>query len=375
MKVGIILYPTFGGSGVVATELGIALAKRGHEVHFISYRPPARLDVIMAGIHYHEVRVPDYPLFDFAPYETALSSQIVDVILREKLDLLHAHYALPHATAAFLAREVLADKGISLPILTTLHGTDITLIGRDPSFTHTLHYVLRHSNGLTAVSHFLKNETERLFPDTQPIEVIYNFVNPEKFRPLPPEDCLRRYFSRPGECVLTHISNFRPVKRVGDVVDIFREVNKQQPSRLLLLGDGPERPAAEERVRRYALQDSVFFLGHSVTPSQLLPCSDFYLLPSDRESFGLSALEALASGVPVAGYRVGGLPEVVEDGVTGFLAEVGDISYLAEHIVTVLKNTDRLNVMRRAARRAAFRFHEDLIIPRYEALYQRLVQN
>ncbi|MCS6981636.1 MAG: N-acetyl-alpha-D-glucosaminyl L-malate synthase BshA [Flavobacteriales bacterium] len=374
MRIGIILYPTFGGSGVVATELGLALARRGHEVHFISYRPPARLELLTAGVHYHEVHVPDYPLFDFSPYETALSSQIVEVILREHLNLLHAHYALPHATAAFLAREVVADKGIHLPLLTTLHGTDITLVGRDPSFAHTLHYVLKHSNGLSAVSRFLKDETERLFPDTRPIDVIPNFVNPDRYKPLPADECLKKSLSPAGEFVLAHISNFRPVKRVQDVVDIFYLVNKEVPARLLMVGDGPERPLAEERVRSYHIQDRVIFLGHQVHTHRVLPCSDFYLLPSNRESFGLSALEALASGVPVAGYYAGGLPEVVEHNVTGFLAEVGDVHTLAQNIVTTLRQPQRHQHMRLMAREAAQKFHEDLIIPRYESLYERLLK-
>lgn len=373
MKIGIILYPTFGGSGVVATELGIALARRGHEVHFISYRPPARLEVITSGIHYHEVRVPDYPLFDFAPYETALSSQIVEVILREKLDLLHAHYALPHATAAFLAREVLADRGVFVPILTTLHGTDITLVGRDPSFAHTLHYALKHSNGLTAVSRFLKTETEKLFPDIRPIEVIYNFIQPERFAPVPTEKYLRKYFTQPGEFVLTHISNFRPVKRVGDVVEIFVRVHQKTPCRLLMLGDGPERPIAEEKVREHGLDERVFFLGYSVSPHQVLACSDFYLLPSDRESFGLSALEALASGVPVAGYQAGGLPEVVEHQMTGYLAPVGRVDLLADNIAATFKNPQRLEEMRRKARQSSLHFREEIIVPQYEQLYHRMI--
>jgi len=373
MKIGIVLYPTFGGSGVVATELGLALARRGHSVHFISYRPPARLEVLQPVIHYHEVVVPDYPLFDFLPYETALSSQIVDVTLEEDLDIIHAHYALPHATAAFLAREILADKGKSIPILTTLHGTDITLVGRDPSFAHTLRYVLKHSNGITAVSNFLKKETESLFPETKPIKVIHNFIHLSKFRGPSPDDCIKKYLSKQGEFVLSHISNFRPVKRIQDVVDIFRLVNEKVPAVLLMVGDGPEKPLAEVLVRKYGLQKKVLFLGNLVEAYSVLSCTDFYLLPSNRESFGLSALEALASGVPVAGYNVGGLTEIIDNEQTGFLAEIGDTEGLANAIIDVFLNPEKLALLKNQSRKKASMFSDEIIVPLYEEIYASLI--
>ncbi len=370
MKIGIACYPTFGGSGVVATELGRELARRGHHVHFISYAPPSRLNAFSDRIAYHEVAVPSYPLFQYAPYDLALATRIVDVAEHEGLDLLHAHYALPHAISAHLAREMLAPR--RLAVVTTLHGTDITIVGQDRSYLPITRFGIDRSDAVTAVSNYLRNVTEEVFRPARAIEVIPNFIDPERWKPSVPGTVCR--VAPEGRRVLLHVSNFRPVKRVLDVVEVFDRVNRVVPSWLLMVGDGPDRPAAEELCRTRGLAGSVSFLGKMPFLEAVVPGADLYLLPSNSESFGLSALEAQACGVPVLGYDVGGLPEVVEKGRTGFLGEVGDLDGLAEEAVALLVDRPRYAAASRASReRAVALFNAESVVPRYLELYERIL--
>ena len=371
MKIGITCYPTYGGSGAVATELGIALAERGHEVHFITYRQPFRLPSFLPRIFFHEVDVGRYPLFEFPPYDLALAVRMHEVVKGHGLELLHCHYAIPHATSAWIAREMLRENGEDVHVLTTLHGTDITIVGQDPSFYPITKFSIEKSDRITAVSQYLREETCRAFGcEGLDVDVIHNFIDPdiynrEKYPPL-----LKNEFGR-SKPILMHLSNFRTVKRVRDVIRVYAEVNRELPSVLVMIGDGPDRPAAEEEARMLGVEHSVSFLGKLDLIAPLLAAADLFLLPSQSESFGLSALEALASGVPVVGTNAGGLREVVKNGQTGFLCEVGDVAGMAAASLEILSDRKRWTEMSRlAAGDARARFSRDAIVTQYESLYR-----
>ena len=371
LKIGIVCYPTYGGSGVVATELGIALADKGHEVHFISYDQPFRLDLYSENIYFHQVNVPDYPLFEYAPYELNLTSKLVDVALHEKLNILHVHYAIPHASAAVSAKQILATYGIHIPIITTLHGTDITLLGKDKSFKPVIEYAINQSDAVTAVSQNLKEETLLNFKIKDEIKVIPNFIDMSLYN----QDCnqiLRDKFAKKEEPILVHISNFRKVKRVKDVVKIFEKVNKKVTSKLLMIGDGPERLKAEQLCRKLGIAKQVRFLGKLKVIEKFLCIADVFVLPSETESFGLVALEAMASKVAVISTNSGGLPEVNIDGKTGYLSDVGDVNKMANDTIELLKNTEKLNAFKNNALAHAKTFDLPNILPQYEAVYQEL---
>jgi len=370
LKIGIACYPTFGGSGVVATELGQELARRGHFVHFITYAPPSRLNAFAERVSYHEVSVPSYPLFQYAPYDLALATRIVDVAEHEGLDLIHAHYALPHAISAHLAREMLAPRG--LKIVTTLHGTDITIVGQDRSYLPITRFGIERSDAVTAVSEYLRDVTVDVFAPNRAIEVIPNFIDPERWKPSPEAGVCR--VVPEGRKVVLHVSNFRPVKRVLDVVEIFDRLQKRVPAWLVMVGEGPDRTAAQELCRQKGLSSRVTFLGNTPFLEAVVPTADLYVLPSNSESFGLSALEAQACGIPVLGYAAGGLPEVVENGVTGHLAAVGDVESLAEAGASLLGDPARYAAMSTASRvRAAGLFDAETIVGRYVSLYERVL--
>lgn len=373
MRIGIVCYPTFGGSGVVATELGKALASQGHEIHFITYDQPARLGSFHANVFYHEVRVSDYPLFDYPPYELVLASKMVDVCRSHKLDLIHAHYAIPHASAAFTARSILKQEGLVVPYITTLHGTDITLMGRDPSFEPVIAFAINQSDAVTAVSESLKKDTYEVFGVNRDIEVIPNFFCPTHFS-IPIKEDLRRALAPNGEPIITHVSNFRPLKRVHDVVLAFSRVRASQPAKLLFIGDGPDRPSAEALAEQLGVQQDTYFLGKVKNPVEALLISDVFMLPSESESFGLSALEAMAAGVPVVASKAGGIPEVVEDGVAGMLCEVGDVEALAAACLHLISDPQRLERYSIQALHSANRFHIERVLPAYEGLYRRVLQ-
>jgi len=375
VKIGITCYPTYGGSGAVATELGMALAARGHEVHFITYAQPFRLPAFSPRIVFHEVSIGQYPLFQYPPYDLALAVKMHEVATQQKLDLLHVHYAIPHATSAWLAKQMLLEAGVDLPIVTTLHGTDITIVGQDHSYHAITKFSIEKSDRVTAVSDYLKEETLRAFGcDNCRVEVIPNFVDPVVFDRQRYDGALRQQLGD-GRKVMLHISNFRPVKRVADVVQIFAAVRRDIPSVLVMVGDGPDRSAAEEEARRLGVEADVRFLGKIDAVAPLLASADLYLLTTDRESFGLSALEAQACGVPVLGYDVGGLPEVVQSGVTGHLGVVGDIVGMAGTAIEILRNDALWQSMSAAAsRRAAQRFATDKVLPLYESLYATAVR-
>ena len=371
LKIGIVCYPTYGGSGVVATELGIALADKGHEVHFISYDQPFRLDLYSENIYFHQVNVPDYPLFEYAPYELNLTSKLVDVALHEKLNILHVHYAIPHASAAVNAKQILATYGIHIPIITTLHGTDITLLGKDKSFKPVIEYAINQSDAVTAVSQNLKEETLLNFKIKDEIKVIPNFIDMSLYN----QDCnqiLRDKFAKKEEPILVHISNFRKVKRVKDVVKIFEKVNKKVTSKLLMIGDGPERLKAEQLCRKLGIAKQVRFLGKLKVIEKFLCIADVFVLPSETESFGLVALEAMASKVAVISTNSGGLPEVNIDGKTGYLSDVGDVNKMANDTIELLKNTEKLNAFKNNALAHAKTFDLPNILPQYETVYQEL---
>ena len=371
LKIGIVCYPTYGGSGVVATELGIALAEKGHEVHFISYDQPFRLDLYSENIYFHQVNVPDYPLFEYAPYELNLTSKLVDVAIHEKLNILHVHYAIPHASAAVNAKQILATYGIHIPIVTTLHGTDITLLGKDKSFKPVIEYAINQSDAVTAVSEDLKEETLLNFKIKDEIKVIPNFIDMSLYK----QDCnqlLRNKFAKKEEAILVHISNFRKVKRVQDVVKIFEKVNKQVPSKLFMIGDGPERLKAEQLCRKLGIAKHVRFLGKLKVIEKFLCIADVFVLPSKTESFGLVALEAMASKVAVISTNSGGLPEVNIDGKTGYLSDVGDVNKMANDTIHLLKDADKLNQFKNNALAHAKTFDLPNILPQYEAVYQEL---
>lgn len=372
MRIGIVCYPTFGGSGVLATELGKALANKGHQVHFITYQQPVRLSEFNANIFYHEVRVPTYPLFDYPPYETALSSTMVDVIINHQLDLLHVHYAIPHASAAYMAKKIVEKQGKTIPVITTLHGTDITLVGKDKTFAPVVAFSINQSDAITAVSNNLRDETYKTFPIEKQIEVIHNFVDVTRFTKKP-IDAFRKVIAPEGEKILLHASNFRKLKRIGDVISIFAEVNKKVPSKLLFVGDGPDRPFAESQCRELGLCDDTRFVGKQEQIEDILAVSDLFLLPSDYESFGLVALEAMAAGVPVISTNAGGLPEINVNGETGFLTNVGDVSLMSKHAIDLLSDDKKLKQFKINAAAHARKFDIENIVPRYEALYNRFL--
>ena len=372
MKIGIVCYPTFGGSGVLATELGKALADKGHQVHFITYQQPVRLNEFNANIFYHEVRVPTYPLFDYPPYETALASTMVDVIDNNQLELLHVHYAIPHASAAYMAKKILEGEGKKIPVITTLHGTDITLVGRDKTYAPVVTFSINQSDAITAVSSNLRDETYKNFPIKKNIEVIRNFVDVKRFRKKP-IDAFRKVIAPDNERIVTHASNFRRLKRVDDVVKIFAEINKNLKSKLLLVGDGPERPIAERLCRDLDICDDVRFVGKQEQIEEILAISDLFLLPSDYESFGLAALEAMAAGVPVISSNAGGLPEININGKTGFLSDVGNVKEMAANAITLLQDDAMLDHFRKNAREQADKFDISNVVPEYEALYDRFL--
>ena len=372
MKIGIVCYPTFGGSGVVATELGKALADHGHEVHFITYSQPARLDFFSENLFYHEVTVSKYPLFDYPPYELALASKLVDVVSYEQLDILHVHYAIPHASAAYMAKQILASNGIHIPVVTTLHGTDITLVGKDRTYKPVVTFSINQSDGVTAVSQDLKNDTCKFFDIKKDIKVIPNFIDLNRFQHKA-QNHFKIAIAPNEEKIIVHTSNFRKVKRVPDVVKIFAKILEKIPAKLLLAGDGPERSEVEQLVRELNLKDSVRFLGKLDAVEEILSVSDLFLLPSETESFGLAALEAMACKLPVISSNAGGIPELNIDGVTGFLNEVGDIDGMAANAIHILENQERLDAFKARALAHAKTFDIALIMPQYEAFYQEII--
>lgn len=373
MRIGIVCYPTYGGSGVLATELGIGLARHGHQVHFITYRQPARLMTFQENIFYHEVSAADYPLFEYPPYDTALASKLVDVVTYENLDILHVHYAIPHATVAYIAKKILLTKGRYVPVVTTLHGTDITLVGTNNAFAPVVEFSINKSDGVTAVSESLKKQTYEYFDIQRDIEVIYNFIDFERFK-RSNKDHFRKAIAPNGERILVHTSNFRKVKRVDDAIRVFKKVRDKIPSKLLLIGDGPERHHMEELCRSLGLCEEIRFLGKQDAIEELLAIADVFLMPSGSESFGLAALEAMACEVPVISSNTGGLPEVNIDGVTGFLNDVGDVDGMAANAIRLLENEEMLKQFRIHALEQAKRFDILNILPQYEAYYQQVLE-
>jgi N-acetyl-alpha-D-glucosaminyl L-malate synthase BshA len=378
MRIGITCYPTYGGSGVVATELGIELAALGHEVHFISYSQPFRLSGRDNGIYYHEVPVSNYPLFEFPPYDLALASRMAEVAEFYDLDLLHVHYAIPHSVSALLARQMLAARGRRLPFVTTLHGTDITLVGLDRSYLPITRYSIQESDGVTSISSYLKEKTLEDFGVTREIAVVPNFVNCNVYCPVNDEEAravARKRLAAPDEAILMHLSNFRPVKRVVDVVKVFAQVARAMPAQLVLVGDGPDRSTAEWMAHDLGIHGRIHFLGKQERVNELLPLADLMLMPSEQESFGLAALEAMACKVPAIATRVGGVPELIEDGVNGLLYAVGDVDGMAEGAIGLLKDRDRLEAMRNEARRTAQnKFCSTLVLPQYVKYYESVLE-
>jgi L-malate glycosyltransferase len=372
MRIGIVCYPTFGGSGVLATELGKALAQKGHQVHFITYQQPVRLNGFIPNIFYHEVQVPTYPLFDYPPYETALASTMVDVIANNNLDLLHVHYAIPHASAAYMAKRILEKQGKNIPVITTLHGTDITLVGRDKTYAPVVTFSINQSDAITAVSKNLRDETYKSFKIEKEIEVIYNFVDVSRFT-RKPIDAFRKVIAPDGERILLHVSNFRKLKRVPDVVAIFNEVIKEIPGKLLFVGDGPERQTAEKLCRDLGICDEVRFVGKQEQMEDILAIADLFLLPSEYESFGLAALEAMAAGIPVVSSNAGGLSEINIPGVTGYMADVGDVATMSKKALEILRDDTTLKQFKERAALHAKTFDIHNIVPIYEKLYQRFL--
>ena len=371
MHIGIVCYPTFGGSGVLATELGKALADKGHHVHFITYQQPVRLNEFNTNIYYHEVRVPTYPLFDFPPYEIALASTMVDVIINHDLDLLHVHYAIPHASAAYMAKQIVKQKtGRNIPVITTLHGTDITLVGKDKTYEPVVTFSINESDTITAVSQNLKDETFKNFAIIKPIEVITNFVDVSRFNKKP-IDAFKKVIAANGEKIIVHASNFRKVKRVNDVIKIFSKIRKVMPAKLLMVGDGPERFVAEELARELGVMEDIRFVGKQEQIEEILAVSDLFLLPSDNESFGLAALEAMAAKCIVISSNAGGLPEINIHGKTGFMANVGDVQSMSDFAISILQNEEQLAKMKVDAYSHAQSFDISNIIPLYEKIYQQ----
>ncbi|SHH62271.1 N-acetyl-alpha-D-glucosaminyl L-malate synthase BshA [Winogradskyella jejuensis] len=374
MKIGIVCYPTFGGSGVVATELGLELSKRGHEIHFITYRQPVRLELLSKNVHFHEVHVPEYPLFHYQPYELALSSKLVDMVKLHGIELLHVHYAIPHAYAAYMAQQMLKDENIYVPIVTTLHGTDITLVGSHPFYKPAVTFSINKSNAVTSVSESLKQDTLRLFNIKNEIEVVPNFIDIEKHQPSF-TDCQRSMMATEDERIITHISNFREVKNIPDVIKIFYNVQRGIPSKLMMVGEGPEKEQAEILVEELGISDKVVFFGNSNEIDRILCFSDLFLLPSETESFGLAALEAMASSVPVISSNSGGLPEVNKDGISGYLSDVGDIKEMTQKAIAILQDDQTLNTFKENAKQQSLNFDLHAIVPKYEAIYEKTLSD
>lgn len=370
MKIGIVCYPTFGGSGVVATELGMALADKGHEVHFITYNQPVRLDFLSHNLHFHQVVIEEYPLFEYQPYELALSTKMVEVVRKYSLEVLHVHYAIPHAYAAYMAKQMLKEKGLDVRVVTTLHGTDITLVGSHPTYKSAVEFSINNSDVVTVVSNNLKETTNKLFNITKDIKVIYNFIDAKKYDNAHKEECKRIALAKPNERIFTHVSNFRPVKRVEDVVKIFSAVRKEIPAKLLMIGEGPERAKAENLVKELNLVDDVFFLGNSTEVAKILCYTDVFLLPSQTESFGLAALEAMAAGSAVISTNTGGLPEVNIHGKTGFLSNLGDVADMAKNAISIAKEAATLEVFKQNAKKHTKQFTLESILPVYEEIYR-----
>ena len=372
MNIAIVCYPTFGGSGVVATELGLALARKGHQVHFITYSYPVRLDFLEMNIHFHEVHVEEYPLFHYQPYELALSSKMAYVVKTYNIDILHVHYAIPHAYAGYMAKQMLKREGIEVPMITTLHGTDITLVGNHPTYKEAVTFSINESDVVTSVSESLKRDTLRLFNVDKDIKVIPNFIGLQKMERVSP--CKRSVMASADELIVTHISNFRKVKRVDDVVRVFYGIQQQLPAKLIMVGDGPEREIADQLCKDLGIKKKVLFLGNTSDIDRILCFTDLFLLPSESESFGLSALEAMAAGVPVVSSNAGGLSEGNEEGVSGYLCPIGDVQTMAEKAIYILSDKDRLAQFKQNARKVAARFDEEKIIPMYEALYYNAIK-
>lgn len=370
MKIAIVCYPTFGGSGVVATELGIALAGRGHEVHFITYRQPVRLELLENNIHFHEVHVPEYPLFHYQPYELALSSKLVDTIKLYDIELLHVHYAIPHAYAGYMAKKMLQESGIFIPMITTLHGTDITLVGKHPFYKPAVTFSINKSDVVTSVSEALKQSTLEIFAIEKEIEVIPNFIDSAKYRPIY-KDCQRSMMAKPEERIITHISNFRKVKRIPDVIKVFYRIQKEVSAKLVMVGEGPEKEKAEQLCDDLGIKDKVLFLGNSTEIDRILCFSDLFLLPSETESFGLAALEAMINKVAIISSDTGGIPEVNIDGVSGYLAPVGDVGTMATKAIEILKDDATLEKFKENAFKVASKFDIVHILPMYEEIYEK----
>ena len=374
MRIGIVCYPTFGGSGVVATELGMALADKGHEVHFVTYNQPVRLDFISHDLHFHEVLMEEYPLFQYQPYELALSTKLVEVVSKYNLEILHVHYAIPHAYAAYMAKMMLKEKGIDIKVVTTLHGTDITLVGSHPSYKTAVEFSINNSDVVTSVSESLKQDTLRLFSITNAIKVVHNFIDTEKYDRESQNECQRIAVAKPEERILTHISNFRPVKRIEDVVKIFYNVQKEIPAKLLMVGEGPEKRNAELLVKKLGISDSVIFLGNSHEIAKILCYTDVFLLPSKSESFGLSALEAMAAETAIISTNTGGLPEVNVHGVTGYLSNLGDVEDMSKNAVSILKDDAILLRFKENAKKHTKQFCLENILPVYEEIYSSVLE-
>ena len=375
MKIAIVCYPTFGGSGVVATELGLELAHRGHEIHFITYRQPVRLALLNSKVFYHEVNVPEYPLFHYQPYELALSSKLVDMVKLYKIELLHVHYAIPHAYAGYMAKQMLKDEGIVIPMVTTLHGTDITLVGNHPFYKTAVSFSINKSDIVTSVSQNLKDDTYNLFNIKKEIHVIPNFIELDKIRNESLISCQRSVMAKKEERIVTHISNFRKVKRIPDVVKIFYKIQQKIPAKLMMVGDGPEKSRAEQLCKELGIEDKVIFFGNSNEIDQILSYSDLFLLPSETESFGLAALEAMAWSVPVISSNSGGLPEVNFDGISGYLSNVGDVDSMVDNALKILSSDKTLAEFREKALSVAQQFDIKNILPLYEALYHEAIKN
>ena len=374
MKIAIVCYPTFGGSGVVATELGLELAHRGHEIHFITYRQPVRLALLNSKVFYHEVNVPEYPLFHYQPYELALSSKLVDMVKLHKIELLHVHYAIPHAYAGYMAKQMLKDDGITIPMVTTLHGTDITLVGNHPFYKTAVSFSINKSDIVTSVSNSLKEDTYKLFNIKKDIHVIPNFVELDKIRNENQISCHRSVMATKEERIITHISNFRKVKRISDVIKIFYKIQREIPAKLMMVGDGPEKTVAENLCRELDIENKVIFFGNSNEIDQILSYSDLFLLPSETESFGLAALEAMAWSVPVISSNSGGLSEVNFDGISGYLSNVGDVDSMAENALKILADDVTLAKFRKSALEIAKQFDIKNILPLYEELYHKAIE-
>lgn len=375
MKIAIVCYPTFGGSGVVATELGTELAQRGHEIHFITYKQPVRLELLANHIHFHEVHVPEYPLFKYQPYELALSSKLVDVVKHYGIDVLHVHYAIPHAYAGYMAKKMLEEEGLYIPMMTTLHGTDITLVGNHPFYKPAVTFSINKSDVVTSVSESLKEDTLRLFDIKVPIQVVPNFINIEKHDRSSFTDCQRDIMADSDEFIITHVSNFRKVKRIEDVVKVFNNIQKVIPAKLMMVGEGPEKEPAEELSQKLGIDDKVIFFGNSDEVHKILCFTDLFLLPSEKESFGLAALEAMACGVPVISTNTGGLPEVNIDGISGYLSDVGDIDHMTKNALAILQNAETHQKFKKNSLATAAKFDIHKIVPLYEKLYIESLSN